>query len=286
MPRTTRCQAQDPATCADPRCPARAAATLAFEAALQAGDLSALLSLPRPSAPHPPPAPRTRSARPKPIIGRRIDARDLGYRAQIISDMHASANLTVDPATGRKTVSVYRAGALIPASTRGREARAFNYADGLRPASHRTRTSSLYASPTLDTGRRWVRANVKLRLPSHTLHELRVDPDEVRVYCITNWERAEKEHGYTLLAPHEHLRRSAQESATRYWTQSMTLSAWYAYVEANPEVEPRDWELLLAPTDVQASSKVSWARVSDEAFRDWELGELAQIAARHSRRKR
>ena len=303
MSASPRCQSKlHPNGCNDPQCPERMAAFNSIEVAVQTGDVDAMLAAA--------PAPRKRrssfvpgpeekswvqeadyakmsaptSAAPAPAFGLALSERDqVRYRESILANMHQHMRPKTDPRTGRRTVSIFRSGVVEAPTERLVEGESYQQADERAPAGHRGRTKGIFASPTLDTGARWLTGNHMMGFGDYNLRELRVDPDTTRVYSVSNWEKvfraefSDKQAGTSA---------GTHAAIDRYWAESMTLAEWYSYVETNPGVDTRDWEILLAPEDIQQVKPVSMQRVIDNSFREWEGQDLARIAEQQRRDKR
>lgn len=168
-----------------------------------------------------------------------------------VADMEKNLKLTVDPKTGKKTVSVYRAGVPNPPTERGIEKDSYLTADSLAPEGRQTRTNAIFASPTMHGVARWVRG-VSYLVNDWGVRELRIDPDEVYVYSVHQWERCSS-------------RDVDDTEARKYWETGMTLSAWMDELRKNPELDPREWELLVGESQVKAVKPVGADRVARSA---------------------
>lgn len=221
-----------------------------------------------------------------PVMGARISNYDRERRQQMLEDIRTNAKLRVDPKTGRKLASVFRSGKLEAPEARGVEAPSYAAADEHRPTGRIGRTEGLFASVGLDTGARWLLANASIvRMEDYSLREITVDPDETYIYSVRNWEQASGQH------PDRREMTDAERerfdvAAKKFWSESMTLTQWYGYMEANPEVDPRDWEILLRPEDAQRAKPVSVQRLIKGSFRDHERRELEGLQKQEQRARR
>lgn len=156
-----------------------------------------------------------------------------------------------------RKAKVYRNGSLTPAKYVGELAEVSSRMDSAKPAGHPGRMGSLYAAPTLRAGLRWTRANLSSYSPSASpdleTYELTVDADAVFVYSIEEWERYSNGWG-----------RAAVE-AEGYWASGMTLAAFLDRLETDGDLQPEEWELLLAPADVISTRRVSRKRLLEAA---------------------
>jgi hypothetical protein len=131
-------------------------------------------------------------------------------------------------------VSIYRNGLLTASEYTGEVKEFAENADKDRPYHLRERpgrVGSLYASPTLFGVCRWARANLfNSRYPSVETHEIKVDADNVYVYCVNLWE----DHSWHGGDVYE------------YWNSGVTLTDWLA----DGSHDAREWEVLIREEDI------------------------------------
>lgn len=177
-------------------------------------------------------------------------------RAQdfLVDDMDRFMYLTVHPKTGEKTVSIYRAGVVEVPTQRGVEEESYLACDKYTPEGRQGRNTGIFASPTMNGVTHWVRG-VSNVVKDWGVRELRVNPDEVYVYSVREWEKFSGNwDGFT------------QEAASAYWNSGMTLTQWYQEMRTNPTMKPEEWELLISPENVKQTKNVKADIVSRQAY--------------------
>lgn len=137
---------------------------------------------------------------------------------------------------------VYRSGNVAAPATRGVEAHSYLAADTVKPAGRQGRTDAIFAAPNLDGVLRWVRSGAFMDYLDPFARELTVDPDTVHVYSFEAWEEAS----------------SWDSNYEKYWATGVTLTEWLANADS---YDPREWELLLAATDIVSVKPVSDVRL-------------------------
>lgn len=169
-----------------------------------------------------------------------------------VDDMEKHMKLKVDPKTGVKTVSVFRAGVPETPNERGVEKDAYLASDIHLPEGRQGRMSAIFASPTLHGVNAWVRG-VSNVVKDWGVRELRVNPDKVYAYSVRAWENASS---YDANA----------EKHAADWASGITLTQWYEKLKNDPDLEPQGWELLLSKEDVQAVKPVGAERVARSTY--------------------
>jgi hypothetical protein len=175
-------------------------------------------------------------------------------QAFLVNDMENHMNLKIDPKTGQKTVSVYRAGVVEAPVERGVEKESYIACDNYVPENRQGRNTGIFASPTVNGVSHWVRG-VSNVVKDWGVRELRVNPDEVYVYSVRAWEKFSGDfNGFT------------EENANKYWNSGMTLTQWHEEMRTNPNMKPEEWELLLGPEHIQTSKNVKADLVARQAY--------------------
>jgi hypothetical protein len=169
-----------------------------------------------------------------------------------VADMEKHMNLKVHPTTGEKRVSVFRAGVPNAPEKRGVETDPYLKADAVAPAGRQTRTTGIFASPTMHGVSKWV-VGVSHVVNDWKVREIRVDPDKVYVYSVHAWERCSDDWMTT------------DEHRKAYWDTGITLTQWQDKLRKDPELDPAEWELLLSPDDMKAVKPVGAERVARSA---------------------
>jgi len=187
---------------------------------------------------------------------RTLERKQEEQRAQafLVNDMETHMNLKVNPKTGEKTVSVYRAGVVEAPAERGVEKESYLACDEHVPEGRQGRSDGIFASPTVNGVSHWVRG-VSNVVKDWGVREVRVNPDEVYVYSVRAWEKFSSSwDGF------------AQKGADEYWNSGVTLTQWYEEMRTNPKMKPEEWELLLAQDNVQQSKNVKADLVARQAY--------------------
>lgn len=169
-----------------------------------------------------------------------------------VDDMKKHMKLTIDPKTGEKTVSVFRAGVPTTPEKRGVEAGAYETTDGYAPEGRQGRNTAVFASPTMNGVTAWVRG-VSNVVKDWGVRELRVNPDKVYVYSVRAWEACS-------------VNEVSQSEAENYWRTGITLSDWMKKLNQDPDLDPSQWELLLNEKDIKTVKPVGADRVSRSAY--------------------
>jgi hypothetical protein len=201
-----------------------------------------------------------------PAVEERKDLGMMGRSAQdklvlAVFDARENMNLKTDPKTGKQTVSVYRSGVPQAPKKRGVEGLSYANADEHAPEGHQDRTTAVFASPTLYGVTRWVAGNEGI-IEDLNVRELRVDPDEVRVYSVNAWQRASA--NYFDGVPEE-------THAKNYWATGMTLREYYKRMHTDTKFNPTEWELLINESQLQGVKNVVNKKVVEaaEAEHEW-----------------
>ena len=160
------------------------------------------------------------------------------------------------------TMKVYRSGVVQAPTKRGVESQAYLNVDLVKPAQAVGRTEAIFASPSLAGVARWVRGNGLINNPDIKVRELTVDPSQVRIYSVHAWERVD-------------VVRADAGGAQAYWDSGMTLEEWLPL-----GLDPREWELLLTPEDINGVRPVSARRVADAEVDDYNRAEILKLLKR------
>lgn len=174
----------------------------------------------------------------------------------LVQDMEKYMNLKVNPQTGEKTVSIYRAGVVEAPKERGVEKESYLACDEYAPAGRQGRNTGIFCSPTVNGVSHWVRG-VEGIVKDWGVREIRVNPDEVYVYSVRAWEK------FSL-----NMRGFTKENADVYWNSGLTLTQWYEEMRTNPEMKPEEWELLVPQEHVQSFKNVKADIVAHQAYYD------------------
>lgn len=165
-----------------------------------------------------------------------------------VDDMRKNMKLKTDPKTGKRTVSVFRAGVPNPPAERGVEKDSYAATDEHMPEGRQDRTSGIFASPTLHGVTGWVRGTSHV-VKDWGVRELRVDPDKVYVYSVRAWE---------ICSSYD----STPEKSKAYWDSGITLTQWMQKLNSDPDLDPQEWEILIGEKQLEGVRPVSADRVS------------------------
>lgn len=176
-----------------------------------------------------------------------------------VADAEKHMNLKVNAKTGEKTISVFRAGVPTPPVERGVEKESYATADSFAPVGRQSRMDAVFASPTMHGVTAWVRGTSHV-VQDWGVRELRVNPDEVYVYSVHAWERCSS-------------RGSSQEDSAKYWESGSTLTQWMERLKTDPNLDPKEWELLLGVEDLKAVKPVGAERAarSSDSYHNGEI---------------
>lgn len=258
---TTTCRAKNPATC-----PVHGNPLLSFTQFFSGGKTKTATTTPK-------------------MYGLSIRAYERAYRDQILADIEINRNLQIDAKTGEKTVSIFRSGVPSAPTERGIEKTSYEAADSYAPAGRQGRQTGVFASANLDSALRWYKANGQdwSKIEDYGLREMRVNPDTTYVYSVNNWERASNAlYDDTDPATDPEF----QTRVKQFWSQSMTLTAWYQYVKDNPELDTRDWEILVNAKDIKQVKPVPPKRTLDNCIREADRKNIEQLLKSEARAKR
>lgn len=118
--------------------------------------------------------------------------------------------------------------------------------DSRRPEGHPSRSEVLYASPDLDGAHCWLFGGILLSSRGHEerafFNEITVESDNVRVYCVTDYDMV----GYI----HENPTSEQIRHINNYWQNSMSLTEWFHKVGSDYSGR---WEVLLKEEDILSS---------------------------------
>ena len=166
-------------------------------------------------------------------------AQEHAYR---VADLDKHMNLKVNSKTGEKTISVYRAGVPTAPLERTVEKESYLNADSHAPEGRQGRMSAIFAAPTMHGVAAWVRGTSSV-VSDWGVRELRVNPDEVYIYSVREWERASRKE-------------STADASKKYWNTGITLTAWNEKLRTDPSLDPQEWELLIGESQFKATPKL------------------------------
>lgn len=178
-------------------------------------------------------------------------ARELGFKIE--NDLNNNLKLKTHP-DGSTTCSVYRSGVVEPPKERGVEKNVYAESDQYAPTGRQTRTTAVFASPTIGGVNRWVKGNALGKNSNDiSVKELTVNIDTTYVYSIPVWEQVSTRADFTD---------NKEKLYSQYWETGITMREWLTKVKENPvQYSPAEWELLLPMEEIVNVKPVSAKRV-------------------------
>jgi len=157
------------------------------------------------------------------------------------------------PTKKPKTISVYRNGHIAIAEHKNPDVlKQYETVDAVKPLDGRVgRKDAIFASPSIQGVGRWVKANESsTRTQGLDNNEIKVDPKNVYVYSIDEYEKA----AFSLE------NQNNPEAYRDYWASGILLSDW-AEEAGRKNLDASKWEILLPETDIIDVRTMSSRRV-------------------------